>query len=155
MKEISEDLYQKILNATREIQAELRNKGLVVPVKLPRGYIKIGDYTIVKNQAGWYNIVDAWGDIVVKQINLPQTAAVVANSLALGRMLDTDLVNTDRQYGYALFEEQLHDRAIRSSSKKSLDNYHISVTKFNIARIKKAEYKKTIVNSFDKLLKLV
>ena len=155
MKEISEDLYQKILNTNREVQTELRKKGLVVPVKLPGGYVKIGDFTIVKNKCGWYNIVDAWGEILVKQINLPQTAAVLANGLALGKMLDNDLLETDRRYGYASFEESIYDRAVKSSSKKTVDCYHISSTKFSIARLKKEQYKSEIVKSFDKLLKLV
>lgn len=155
MKEISEDLYQKILNTTREVQAELRKKGVVVPIKLPGGFVKIGDFTIVKNRAGWYNIVDAWGEILVKQINLPQTAAVLANGLALGKMLDNDLLEIDRRYGYASFEESIYNRAIKSSSKKTIDCYDISTTKFNIAHIKKEQYKSEIVRSFNKLLKLV
>jgi hypothetical protein len=153
MKEITEDLYQKIQNTSREVQAELRKKGLVVPVKLPKGYIKIGDFTIVKNRAGWYNIVDAWGEIIVKQINLPQTAAMLANGLALGKMIDSELVAVDRNYGYALFEETLYNRNTKLN--KTIDHYHISTTKFNIARIKKEQYKSEIVRSFDKLLKLV
>jgi hypothetical protein len=92
---------------------------------------------------------------VVEQINLPQTALVVANGLALGHFLDSDLLSMDQNYGYALFDELLHERAVKLSKSKSLDYFDLMMSKWMISRAKKEHYKEGVIKSFEKLRRLV
>ena len=155
MKPVTDDLYKKIVKVSKEVKEDFRKKGLVIPVENRDGSVSLDNFTITKDTDGFYSIVNSRGDTIVEQINLPQTAAVLANGLALGRFLDDDLLKTDRDYGYAVFDETLHERAVRQSKKKPLDYFDLMLTKCMIARAKKERYKSDIVKSFEKLIKLV
>jgi hypothetical protein len=154
MKNIPDELYKKVIKLSDEVKKNLRSKGVVVPVRNRDGSISVGTYTIAK-QEGYYIIKDHHDDIIVDSINLPQAAAVLANGLALGRFKDLTVLNADRYYGYALFDEQLHNRAVERSTKKSLEYFDVMLTKAMIAKAKKDKYKQDIVRSFEKLIKLV
>ena len=82
MKKIPNDLYKKIVQVSTQVKMELRRKGIVVPVENKDGTVTVGNFLIVKNSNGFYSILDKNDDVVVDQINLPQTAVVVANNLA-------------------------------------------------------------------------
>ena len=155
MKNIPDDLYNKIVKLSDAVKKDLLKKGVVVPVKNKNGSINVGNYKIVKNNEGYYNILSRSGDVIVDQINLPQTAAVVANGLALGRFKDDNLIDSDKRYGFALFDEMLHTRSVENSSKKSLEYFDLMLTKSLIARAKKEKYKQDVIKSFEKLIKLV
>ena len=155
MKKIPNDLFKKIVKLSDEVRADLRRRGIVVPVDNEDGSISIGQYKIVKTQSGLYNILDRFDDITVDNLNLPQSAVIVANNLALGRFVDTATVNLDRHYGYALFEELLHQRAVEKSKKKSLEYFDLMMTKCMIARAKKERSKREVVQTYEKLIKLV
>lgn len=154
MKNIPDDLYKKVVKLSDEVKKELRSKGVVVPVKNRDGSISVGTYTIAK-QSGYYIIKDRYDEVIVDSINLPQAAAVLANGLALGRFKDSVVLNADRHYGYALFDEELHNRAVERSTKKSLEYFDVMLTKAMIAKAKKDKYKQDVVKSFEKLIKLV
>ena len=155
MKHIPDDLYKKVIQLSYDVKKELRAKGVVVPVRNKDGSINVGTYVIAKQAAGYYLIKDRRNEVVVDNINLPQTAAVIANGLALGKFKDLTLLNADRHYGYALFDEQLHNRAVERSNKKSLEYFDVMLTKAMIAKAKKERYKQDVVKSFEKLIKLV
>lgn len=155
MKNIPDDLYNKIVKLSDAVKKDLLKKGVVVPVKNKNGSINVGNYKIVKNNEGYYNILSRSGDVIVDQINLPQTAAVVANGLALGRFKDDNLIESDKRYGFALFDEILHTRSVENSSKKPLEYFDLMLTKSLIARAKKEKYKQDVIKSFEKLIKLV
>ena len=155
MKKIPNDLYKKIVQVSTQVKKDLRRKGIVVPVENRDGTVKVGSYLIVKDSEGFYSILDRDNDVVVDQINLPQTAVVVANNLALGRYKDVNLINADKNYGYAAFDELLHMRAVEKSSKKSLEYFDVMLTKGMLARAKKESYRSDIVRSFEKLLNQV
>jgi len=155
MKNIHDELYAKITQVSIQVKNELRKKGIVVPVQNKDGSVTVGNYRIVKNRAGFYSILDKDNDIVVDYINLPQAAAVLANGLALGKFKDTALIESDQRYGYALFDEMVHTRAIKLSKTKSLEQFEITVTKNIIARARKENYKNDVIKSFEKLIKLV
>jgi hypothetical protein len=89
---------------------------------------------------------------VVDHINLPQTAILTANKLALGQYKDTELLINDTKYGYSEFEEELYKRALKNNT---ITNFDIKLSKYGTASIKKEAYKRTIDNSFQKLIKLV
>jgi hypothetical protein len=155
MKNIPDDLYKKVIQLSDDVKKELRAKGVVVPVRNRDGTISVGAYVIAKQSEGYYLIKDRYNEVVVDNINLPQTAAVIANGLALGKFKDLTLLNADRYYGYALFEEQVHNRAVERSNKKSLEYFDVMLTKAMIAKAKKERYKQDVVKSFEKLIKLV
>lgn len=155
MKPITDDLYKKIVKVSDEVKKELRRKGLVIPIDNDDGSISVGNFRIVKERTNFYSIVDFEGERVVERINLPQSAIMLANTLALGLHIDSRIEQLDKSYGYALFEEQLHEQAVKNSHKKSLDYFDLMLTKCMIARAKKEDYKREIINSFEKLRKLV
>jgi hypothetical protein len=155
MKPINEELYRKIDRVTSEVRENFRRRGLVIPVENKDGSITLENFTIVRQGTGFYAILNRNGEAVVEQINLPQTAALLANGLALGRFLDNELLTKDRNYGYALFDETLHERAVQRSNKKPLDYFDLRLSKCMIARAKKEQYKNDIVKSFEKLQKLI
>lgn len=154
MRPITADLYKKIVIVSDEVKKQLRRKGMVIPVEHSDGSIEIGSYKIVKNN-NFYSILDYSGEVVVDKINLPQSAILIANNLALGRCIDDRILALDRSYGYALFEEILHGNAVKKSTKKPLDYFDLMVTKRAIAKSKKESYKNTIVASFEKLRKVL
>ena len=154
MKNLTEDLLHKLAQLDKDVKSRLRQKGLVVPVKNKNGTIKFGWYTVTRANDGSYSILDHANEAIVNGINLPQTALVTANSLALGLHHDQQLIAADKSYGYADFEEQLYKKAM-SRTDKGLDYFDISLEKHNIAHAKKMTYRRTIMKSFDKLTKLV
>jgi hypothetical protein len=154
MKPIREEIYKKILKVSQTVEKDLRTRGIVIPTQNNDGTISVGSYMIVKNVDGYYFIKDRTNDVVVDQINLPQTAALLANSLALGKFADSKLIAEDKNYGYALFEEQLHKQALSRSKHRDIDYFHLAMTKFMISKAKKNVHKQSIVNSFEKLRKL-
>jgi len=151
MNTIPEELYSRIQKISEEVKRDLRRKGLVVPIKQSDGSITLGTYTIVKDLNG-YKILDFMNEEVITGINLPQTAIIMANKLALGYYKDTSLLEEDRRYGFADFEEKLYKKAM---SGKNADRFDIFLTKHSTAHIKKQQHKKAIINSFEKLIKLV
>jgi hypothetical protein len=154
MKHITEDLYKKITRISDQVRNELRLKGFVVPVEHRDGSISVGRYTIKKTSDNFYSIMDYKNEIVVSKINLPQTAAIVANGLALGKFLDKDIIQEDRYYGYALFEEELHTRTLQKGNKISLDKYGVSLSKYTRFKTKKELHRREIIKSFEKLRKI-
>jgi hypothetical protein len=155
MKNLPNDLFKKIVKLSDDVKENLRRKGIVVPIENDDGSITIGDFKIVKTSQGFFNILDRHKEHVVENINLPQTAVLVANGLALGKWKDDKVIDLDQKYGYALFEEQLHKRAVEKSNKKSLEYFDLMMTKCLIARAKKEQNKAQLVQSYEKLVKLV
>lgn len=155
MNNIPNDLFKKIVKLSDEVKENLRKKGIVIPTENQDGTINIGDFKIVKTQTGFYNVIDRYKEIVVENLNLPQSAVLIANGLALGKWKDTKVIDLDQKYGYALFEEQLHKRAVDKSEKKSLEYFDLNMTKCLIAKAKKERNRTELVQSYEKLVKLV
>jgi hypothetical protein len=155
MKSIPDDLYKKMVKLSDEVKRQLLKKGIVIPAKNADGSVNIGYFKIIKNDEGFYAIINSQREVIVDGINLPQTAVIVANGLALGKFKDSEVINHDKRYGYALFEETRHKQALENSNKKSLEYFDLAMTKYSIARAKKEYHKKDVVRSFQKLIKLV
>jgi hypothetical protein len=147
----SENFYKKISQLTLEVKQALRIKGLVVPVKNKDGSVSLDNYTIVKDLDG-YAILDRDNEVLIQRINLPQTAIIVANKLALGRSRDTELLSIDQQYGYCDFQEKLYRKTMPGTD---LERFSIYMTKYELAQVKKQRFKLEIARSFEKLIKLV
>ena len=103
----SDQVYNKFKTVAKTVKEELKRKGMIIPVKNPNGSITLDSYTIIKLKNGFYEIRDRHGETVVGNINLPQSAALMANGLALGKWLDEKIYNLDREYGYKSFERDL------------------------------------------------
>jgi hypothetical protein len=154
MKTATNNLYAKIQKISIDVKENLKRQGIVVPTKTPDGLIRVGHYTIKKNKTGFYSILNYSNEAVVEFINLPQTAAMLANRLALGKYLDDELLDADRRYGHALFEEELHlTLAERNLKSNNIDRADVMFTKFSIAKHRKEQHRKTIFNGFDKLMR--
>lgn len=151
MKPNPDLLYTNIVSIATTVKTALRKRGIVIPVANDDDTVSVGSYTILRDLDGFYSIIDYKHSDIAFGINLPQTAAILANSLALGKFLDTQLLQTDREYGYALFEESLQKRAAKSHIKKSLELYEIIMTKCLIATHKKELHRQVILNRFEKL----
>ncbi len=150
MKQISEHLYKKLQQVTVEVKKSLSQKGIAIPVKNDDGSISIGLYT-VKKVNNHYQIWDYSQEVVVDCINLPHSAIILANGLALGRYLDSDLLNKDRYYGYAAFEEEYYKKIAQKNLSKNIDRADLAFTKSAVNKGKKDMYKEDILKTFEKL----
>ena len=148
----TDQLYNKVKEIAQGVTAELRAKGLVAPVRFGKsGTIKFGNYYIIKKN-GFYSITSKTSDNIIDQINLPQTAILLANALALGKWSDDKLLNADRQYGFQTFEEDQYKQvSTAAAKKKDWDKFDIIAIKQSRARIKAETAKKSILVSFEKL----
>ncbi len=154
MKQTPDDIYKKVKQLGLDVKEQLKRQGIIVPTKTPDGSIRVGYYTIKRNKTGFYSILNYSNEAVVEFINLPQTAAMLANRLALGKYLDDELLDADRRYGHALFEEELHlTLAERNLKSNNVDRADVLFTKFKIAKHRKEQHRKTIVIGFDKLMR--
>lgn len=155
MKPLPSDLYNKIKQINKDVKSKLRQRGLVVPVKDKMGNICVGSYKISKTQHGFYEILDYGNELIVDRINLPQTAAILANKLALGKFIDDGILLSDRKYGHALFEEELQSKiAVKSVKKSDLDRADLMFTKAKISKLKKEFYKSEVVKSYENLIRI-
>jgi hypothetical protein len=153
MKPATEELFNKIVTISANVKEELYNADIVIPIKNNNGSLKIGSYTLLKTSTGFYAILDSVGVTIIDQINLPQTAAVVANKLALGKFIDRTIIKKDSDYGYALFEETLHRKAAERTHKQDPDYSDLRMLKSAISKLKKDGFKRDILKSFEKLRK--
>jgi hypothetical protein len=155
MKKNPEEIYAQIQLINQSVRQKLNNRGLVAPAVNNDGTIRVGNYKIVKEPTGFYTVVDRFHRAMASNINLPQTAAVLANNLALGQWTDQNLITLDRRYGYALFDEEVHERsAKRSTQQKNWDRSELMWEKSRTARQRKESYREKILLSFNKLIKI-
>jgi hypothetical protein len=147
-------LYKKIEELSQGVKKDLRNKGLVIPTKQEDGSVKFSDYIVVKTDKT-YAITNIKGAVVIDEINLVQTAILLANNLALGKYLDTEIVALDRQYGFNNFEDDQFTRVINTAiSQKDWVRAEILTVKQEIAHNKAVAAQKLILLSFEKLRRI-
>lgn len=154
MSSTSDQVLKKFKQVADSVKNDLRKKGLVIPIQNKDGSITIDNYLIVKVGV-FYFIRDRFGEDIVKNINLPQTAALIANSLALGKMGDDKIYKLDQEYGFGLFEiDLLSKHANRSLKRKDIDRADFLYTKLKITKSRVNSTKSSIMNSFEKLRNL-
>ena len=153
MKSTLDNLYDKIEQVSKTVRDSFRRRGIVIPTKGNDGSIILGSYSIQRQDDGYYMILNNRKDRVADRINLPQTAALIANDLALGRILNITMLELDRQYGYAQFEEKLYDQRIKNS--KDIDRFELAVIKSTLVKQRREFYQNSIIQRFEKLRKLV
>lgn len=154
MKITSNEIYLKIQQISIDVKEKLKRQGIVVPVKKRDGSIQLGSYSIKKDGTGFYSILDFENEVIINRINLPQTAAIQANRLALGKYIDDAILQADTKYGHAYFDEELHTHlAERCLQKKDLDKAEMMYTKSSIAKHKKNQHMHEVRKSFEKLMR--
>jgi hypothetical protein len=153
MKISSEKLYQKIKELTKRIKQDYRRKNIIIPTRNNPYTIRFGNYLIKRKDNEFYTVDSVDGEVMADQLNLPHTAAIIANQLALKQHFDRRLVEMDREYGYLCFEEQLYNR---SRERELLDpNYMDSrAFKYEDSGSKARGIKDAIVAQFEKLNKI-
>lgn len=148
---LTNQLYKKVAHLVTDVKQNFRSKGLIIPVQEEDGSIKFDHYTVVRRQ-GFYSILNASNIPMFEHINLPQTAILLANNLALGRLTDSKILASDREYGYRQFEEDQCKRVASLAAKKQdWNRFDVLVEKQGRAHIKAEYAKQTIMISFEKL----
>jgi hypothetical protein len=150
MKKIPTKLFQKVEDLAKSVLTDFHRRGYVIPVEQSDGRIKIGAYIVGKNSNGFYSVTDSRNNVYADNLNLKQTAALIANDLALGKILDTAIIDIDKTYGYRLFDQQVYENAAKRK-KNTLDQDVFYETRCNIARVQKEQAKQQIFNLFRKL----
>ena len=149
MKKIPDKVLLKFEALAKDVFSDLKRKGHVVPMQDENGSIKFEDFT-VRKQNNFYRIVGKNGTRIAENINLPQTAVLLAHDLALGKILDSSIITIDKEYGYRLFDEEVYASAA-NRKKNNLDQVIFYRTRSEIARVQKSRLKNRILDSFRKL----
>ena len=155
MQKLNPKLFEKIERLAETVRKDFRKKGLAIPTKHNDGTVQIGDFLITKHDyAFWISHVKGYE--VAGPINLAQTAAVVANDLALGGNVDLKLLNNDKWYGYKSFDLQACKIHIENAKKKKdYDRADLNQSKIDAVNAQLLEYKRPIDIRFAKLRSLV
>ena len=152
---INNQLFKKVELLAELVKKDFKTKGLVIPIKESDGSVKFNDYSIVRTKSGFYSILYKSKITIVDYINLPQSAIIVANSLALGKGTDDRIISYDKQYGFSSFEEdQCTTIAASMIKKKDWERLDTIIIKKNIASHRSQVSKETILKSFEKFLRL-
>ena len=107
---------EKLKSLKLAVKKDLREKGLVVPIKTPRG-LKLDDFEIIEESTG-FTIVDKWNETQYNNLYFMQTAVIVANALALNRSVKREWLLHDSLAGSANFDMKLFDKRYQTSVKK-------------------------------------
>jgi hypothetical protein len=150
----NDQLFRQVEILAKSVKDQLRKKGIVPPSRGNDGSYIFDNYKIKKEKTGFYSILNSKNETVVDKINLPQTAAVLANDLALGKWIDDKLVALDTNYGYKDFDCQVFRSAAARNKKKDFDLAICFETRCKIADSQRKMYKGEIIRQFDKLRRL-
>jgi hypothetical protein len=143
-------IFNRVQQVAKSVKEELREKGQVLPVKEKDGSINFDGVRVRKVKNTFYTIYDRYNIPVVENLNLLQTAVVLANGIALGRMPDDKLVEADKQYGYQSFKLDVYVSRLKKAVDLT-DKWLYYDTRMRIAQENSEKHKRVILNSFDKL----
>lgn len=148
-------LFKKVEQLAEGVKQDFRAKGLVIPIKEDDGSVRFDQYKVIKNKKGFYTILNSSDFVIYDHINLPQTAIILANNLAIGKWADRELIYNDQQYGFNIFEEEQYKKIADASSKKQdWDRLDTMMIKQRIANTKAQNAKNSILISFEKFRRL-
>lgn len=149
MKRLPDNIFKQVEVVARNVLSNLKKRGYVVPVEMDDGSLKFDNF-VVKKESGYYKIYDKRKQVVADHINLPQTAALLASGLALGKILDSDLLKLDQEYGFKKFDEEVYFNAAKRK-KNNFDQVIYYETRYQTAKLKRVSVKNKILDSFRKL----
>jgi hypothetical protein len=154
MKKTPTQLFNSVEKIAHKVKQEFKEQGIIIPSRDKKGNVVIGRFTVAKRKTAYY-IVNQTGVDVVGPINLVETAVVIANDMALGRLADSNLLNSDRWYGWKSFEAQNSKTVAEiASKKKDYDRAEINAYRAEKAQNLVLHYKQIIDSRFNKLRKL-
>ena len=153
MKTLQTEIFNKVERIAKTVVKDLKGKGLIVPSKEKNGNIRFNDYIVKKETTGFYSVKDLNGRFYVERLNLPQTAAILANDLALGKILDNNLIGLDISYGYKMFDKDLFKHHYQRT-KNTVDEMIYYKTQMDAADMKAKYIKQSIDRSFLKLSRI-
>jgi hypothetical protein len=156
MKPLSPNVLRELISLNQQVNKNLINKGYVPPKKTKDGHIKVGSFIIKKDARGFYDILDIDGFMMVSNLNLPQSAAILANKMALGIRTDNEIVILDAYYGHYSFDEQ-HCKHLyeKNCDRKNYAKADLFLEKLQNARLKKKYFYNRITEGFSKLIKII
>ena len=88
MKKLDPKLFSKVEIVAENVLRNLKKKGYVVPSLLENNTINFDGFIVGRDRDDLYFVKHVNREIKIPRINLPQTAALLANSLALGKNAD-------------------------------------------------------------------
>jgi hypothetical protein len=153
MTQLDPKLFVKVETLAHTVLKDLRSKGYIVPTKLGKDKFSFDGYVVGRDAEGFYYIVNPNRFTNIRKINLLQTAAVVANNLALGRLTVDKVLEADRNYGYKMFDQAIFDRCMKRSQ-QDIDKFAFYQTRLQDAKMQAESCKNTITASFEKLRSL-
>ena len=153
MIDLDPSLFIKVEKIAKTVIDSLKKKGYVVPSSLSNNRVNFDGYIVGRDREGFYYISNPRKDILIDKINLPQTAAVVANNLALGRNNIENLLDQDKYFGFRDFDTLIFKRAMDRNT-QDIDQFAYWQTRYNDAKYQAKSHRSTIVNSFEKLRSL-
>jgi len=155
MTKLSNKIYQKIHNLNRDVKDKLRRRGFVSPILQSDGSIIVGQFRIKKNQNNFFDIEDKDQKKIIFDINLPESAILIANDLALTNCLNSVKISIDKQYGYVLFDITRYNHNIKNLLKKqNYEKVDLMIAKKSSAVYKAKQLKNVIESDYKKLLQL-
>jgi len=153
MIEIRPDLFDKLSVIADNVKTKLKRKGFVIPVKNKDGSISFDHFRIIRSNKGCYKILKQ-NETIIDNINLLQSASLLANELAVSRQLDQKLYQEDQAYGHKLFETTWYQNLAQKKIKdKNYDLAEIFFTKSDMAKSKSLYIKREITDNFYKLIR--
>lgn len=153
MKKLPNNVFSRVETVAKTVLNNFKNKGYVIPSKEEDGTVRFENCLVKKEATGFYSVVDVRGNVYAENINLPQTAALIANDVALGKIVDNVLLARDRNYGFKIFDHELFKRNF-NRKKNTLDQKIYYKTMMDQALLKAKYIKSDIDRSFLKLSRI-
>jgi hypothetical protein len=151
MKKSTNDVFLKFEIVAKTVIDDLRSRGFIVPIEQNNGSLKFDNILVEKSPDSTYRVRHADNNFFyVENLNLPQTAVLIANDIALGKIIDNKLIDMDAEYGYKLFDQEVYLSAAKRK-KNTLDQEIFYQTRLEISKVKKQEIKSRILRAFKKL----
>lgn len=139
----NDKLVNQLQKVSVTVKQDFAKKGLVLPQKTDKG-LQIGRYLVSK--VGYsYCVTNPLGDILYDNINMVQTAILVANALALGRIVRNEWLENDRTVASTEFDVMVFEKQFKKAvtQKDSFGVSHYST--------RMSEAKRRYLSSMDKL----
>lgn len=153
MKSTKSQIFSKVQQVANSVKQNLRDKGYIIPVKEKDGSINFEGIHVRKIKNTFYSVYDKTEHPIIENLNLLETAVVLANNAALGRFLDMKIVEADKQYGYHSFKLDVFTARFNNAEKMT-DTWVYYETRRNKASENTQKYKQIVYNSFNKLRNL-
>jgi len=151
---MSDRLYEQLLEITEKAREYFRSNGFVIPSQQDND-VRIGPYVIKREESG-FAIFDQNNQLAYEIVNLPETAILVANAIALGKSPNRNVMLYDKKYGFGQFDLYNSQRlAEKARVRQDEIGYHMCEVNQQIALEKMHTNRKLISEYFEKLYSFI